>query len=105
MLAFAVFSHLHGLLLASFLPALVPLCLIYSPMCEIFMCGFYTSFINRFGRSDLSGTATYLTTFVPVVKGKLLVVIFFIKKCFIFLLKFYGVNMSVSRGVTMLTSE
>ena len=71
------FSSLHGLLLANFHPALVTLCLIYSPICEIFMCVFYTTFINRCGRSDLSGTTTCLTTSVPVVKGKLLVIIFY----------------------------
>ena len=66
------FSSLHGLLL-------VTLCLIYSPICEIFMCGFYTTFINRCGRSDLSGTTTCLTTSVPAVKGKLLLIIFYSK--------------------------
>ena len=92
MLAFAVFFPLYGLLLASshgcwFLLCfsslrgllLVTLCLIYSSICEIFMCGFYTTFINCCGRSDLSGTTTCLTTSVPAVKGKLLVIIFYSK--------------------------
>ena len=97
MLAFAVFFPLYGLLLASSHGCwlllcfsslhgllLVTLCLIYSPICEIFMCGFCTTFINRCGRSDLSGTATCLTTSLPAVKHNILVMIFLFKNVFFF---------------------
>ena len=67
MLAFDVFPSTWFVASKSH-PALASLCLIYSPICEIFMCSFYTTFLIRYGRSYVSGTATCLRTSVPAVR-------------------------------------